>query len=586
MLTQKLCYNLKYKKERRSCVLENVKLAGTAQVLRLTKPWHGSGRAISADSAFASVTTALACRKHGLLFTGLVKTATKFYPKGYMDEVEFAELGDDIPLTTTVDGHNIMAHAWGDKVRKCFVSTHSTTIPGRPSNKRRWREVLDEDGEEIGQSEVFNKTVKRKKVVETYFDAASIIDNNHMRQGGVALETAWQTQSWASRFISTILGIVETDAYLLYKKFHPGGSKISHSDFTESVAKGLLIRRIHELYHLLCWHNEDAVSVVANSAVTKLSEGGVGCWVKWGKKLYYGDVVASGIELSDATCPKEASTPKRKKMAVKAKSGKARAKSGKAKSKPIGRYSHRTAWLNKVLFQEGFWTMEVEPMMRSHLMLKPVPATTSQPVPDTTTSQPVPATTSQPVPATTSQPVPATTSQPVPATTSQPVPATTSLHMLALSHQYFAPGTPTVWSIVGDSLYDGMFFLKEIESPDLFERTLLPTMSCVQLLLGTDVPQLFKLLGSEEPEMANIDDVLVVMTRDKAQQQLEERIQQKEKEIASGSKPHDSELVEVKANVDGRNWTKEGCRGSKLWTRTPSIRGGVENPPETERNFS
>ena len=125
MLTQKLCYNLKYKKERRSCVLENVKLAGTAQVLRLTKPWHGSGRAISADSAFASVTTALACRKHGLHFTGLVKTATKFYPKGYMDEVEFAELGDDIPLTTTVDGHNIMAHAWGDKVRKCFVSTHS-----------------------------------------------------------------------------------------------------------------------------------------------------------------------------------------------------------------------------------------------------------------------------------------------------------------------------------------------------------------------------------------------------------------------------------------------------------------------------
>eukprot|EP00731_Ephydatia_muelleri_P005756 Em0003g4a len=36
----------------------------------------------------------------------------------------------------------------------------------------------------------------------------------------------------------------------------------------------------------------------------------------------------------------------------------------------------------------------------------------------------------------------------------------------------------------------------------------------VQLLLGTDVPQLFKLLGSEEPEMANIDDVLVVMTRE------------------------------------------------------------------------
>ena len=47
------------------------KLAGTAQLLRLTKPWHGSGRAISAHSAFASVTTAIACRKKGMHFTGL-----------------------------------------------------------------------------------------------------------------------------------------------------------------------------------------------------------------------------------------------------------------------------------------------------------------------------------------------------------------------------------------------------------------------------------------------------------------------------------------------------------------------------------
>ena len=85
------------------------KLAGTAQVLRLSKPWHGSGRAISADSAFASVTTALACRKNGLHFTGLVKMATKFYPKSYIDQVVFAELGDDITLTTTVEGQYIMA---------------------------------------------------------------------------------------------------------------------------------------------------------------------------------------------------------------------------------------------------------------------------------------------------------------------------------------------------------------------------------------------------------------------------------------------------------------------------------------------
>ena len=33
--------------------------AGTATVLRLTKPWHGSGCVINGDSAFASVTTAV-----------------------------------------------------------------------------------------------------------------------------------------------------------------------------------------------------------------------------------------------------------------------------------------------------------------------------------------------------------------------------------------------------------------------------------------------------------------------------------------------------------------------------------------------
>ena len=36
-------------------------LVGTAQLLRLTKPWHGSGRAVSADSAFARVSTAVTC---------------------------------------------------------------------------------------------------------------------------------------------------------------------------------------------------------------------------------------------------------------------------------------------------------------------------------------------------------------------------------------------------------------------------------------------------------------------------------------------------------------------------------------------
>ena len=33
-----------------------------------------------------------------------------------MDEVAFPELGDDVTLVDNVEGHNIMAHAWEDKV--------------------------------------------------------------------------------------------------------------------------------------------------------------------------------------------------------------------------------------------------------------------------------------------------------------------------------------------------------------------------------------------------------------------------------------------------------------------------------------
>ena len=55
--------------------------SGTAIVLRLVEPWFQTDRLVCGDSAFASVATALECRRHGLHFTGIVKTATKKYPK-------------------------------------------------------------------------------------------------------------------------------------------------------------------------------------------------------------------------------------------------------------------------------------------------------------------------------------------------------------------------------------------------------------------------------------------------------------------------------------------------------------------------
>jgi hypothetical protein len=217
------------------------KKAGTAQLLRLTHPWHGSGRSVVGDSAFASYISATAMRDHGLYFKGLVKTASRGFPKKFLGAHEHSELGDSITLVTEYKGERIFAHGWGDRVRKDFICTDSTTLEAAPSHKRRWREMTDADGLPIGSTESFFKFVKRRKCVEEYFQAASIIDiNNHLRQGGLALERSWQTLHWEHRVIATILGIIECDAYLLWNHFHCPNDTWTHSDFTEELALQLL----------------------------------------------------------------------------------------------------------------------------------------------------------------------------------------------------------------------------------------------------------------------------------------------------------------------------------------------------------
>jgi hypothetical protein len=49
----------------------------------------------------------------------------------------------------------------------------------------------------------------------TYFSAIDIHD--HYRQGSLALQDYWQTKSWVMRMWSTVLGMIITDAYLMFR---------------------------------------------------------------------------------------------------------------------------------------------------------------------------------------------------------------------------------------------------------------------------------------------------------------------------------------------------------------------------------
>ena len=99
--------------------------AGTVQTLRLSEFWHGSQRIVVGDSAFSSVTAAIECQKKGLFYSGIVKTASKEFPKDYLSNVSrYPAKGDHVSLTTVVENCKLLhvAVGWKDKTVKMFIS--------------------------------------------------------------------------------------------------------------------------------------------------------------------------------------------------------------------------------------------------------------------------------------------------------------------------------------------------------------------------------------------------------------------------------------------------------------------------------
>lgn len=184
------------------------------------------------DSWFASVKAAIELHKRGLFFLGIVKTATRNYP---IDEAKTRcpeERGKCAIATATNAEHNVKLTclAWRDKKVHTFVGTCSTTLEGEPAKKKR----TDETGRPI------IKEVPRPKLVEEYFDGAPAIDiHNHIRQSGLALEVAWNTQKWHHRMFASLFGIIEANAYLALRYFKRDFS-MKHSEFTEALALQLI----------------------------------------------------------------------------------------------------------------------------------------------------------------------------------------------------------------------------------------------------------------------------------------------------------------------------------------------------------
>ena len=194
--------------------------AGTGTTKRMTKKYHGTNRVCIGDSWFASFLTALELFNVGLFFMGIVKTASRFFPKKFLSEWCEANnarerRGRHKLLRTRKDGVNIYALGWSDKKGKQVVFTTGTTLAAEPSRRRRHKRVLV-DG--VWRKETYEKVVPRPEIMKELFDGFSAVDvHDHLRQGSIEMEREWITRDWVLRLFGTLLSMIMVNAYLAYR---------------------------------------------------------------------------------------------------------------------------------------------------------------------------------------------------------------------------------------------------------------------------------------------------------------------------------------------------------------------------------
>lgn len=218
---------------------ETEKYAGTAILMRLTKPWYQSRRIVFADSRFASAHAAARLQEEGgLRFTGVVKTAHRMFPLTALTHAHTGQRGLSLCYEGILHGQHLLACAWQDTKMMCFITNYGTASPGEPLDKHYRHEFRNACGDmELPDS------VPCLQFVRDYLDHISPIDiSNHIRQGCLHLEESILTHIWWHRVFTTILGMIEVDAFRAFSHFYKHGvhRDAAHKDFTFALVVALL----------------------------------------------------------------------------------------------------------------------------------------------------------------------------------------------------------------------------------------------------------------------------------------------------------------------------------------------------------
>jgi len=108
-----------------------------------------------------------------------------------------------------------------DRERRSFIFSASTTIPGTPYDRVRWRQVVD-DAERVVL------TVAQPQVVETYYQCCAQIDrHNRSRQDDLQLEHKLITHDWSISVNLSLFDMCVFDAWMLYSGAHGTAAELT-----------------------------------------------------------------------------------------------------------------------------------------------------------------------------------------------------------------------------------------------------------------------------------------------------------------------------------------------------------------------
>jgi hypothetical protein len=231
--------------------------AGTAWVLRLTKEANlfASWRTVCADSAFASVKTALTCLQHKMHFRGVVKTATKLFPLHFFNRTQLNR-GDSVTLTNGAlqEGRTVIAHSFKSSA------------------------IREGDDSELSDND--DECSCSYKLISSHVDRQTKRNGTAYRSDG-ALASSWHAASAAHARVGTVSGAARAARSLLLRVACPrnGNAPCSTWLIASQVSKIKNISYISERRVGKCQNvNEDHLLALCTTHNFPIAVQNTGIW--------------------------------------------------------------------------------------------------------------------------------------------------------------------------------------------------------------------------------------------------------------------------------------------------------------------